>query len=222
MGAGGLLAEVDRPDPRGAQGGRRVETVGALILAAGTSSRMGRNKLVEPLGRDTVIGTTIAAAHDAALPVLVVTGHDAGRTRAALPANVLTVHAQDHADGMGASLAAGIRAVPPDWDAAIVMLGDMPLVEARLLRALAGAARDSGSICLPVHSGKRGNPLLWGRDHFAALAGLAGDVGGKAVLAERQEHIIEVDAPSDAIFMDGDTPDALDAIRQAYEARAPG
>ncbi|MHB9880278.1 NTP transferase domain-containing protein [Pacificimonas sp. ICDLI1SI03] len=214
MGIGGVLAEVERPDPREAAPDRAVRTVGALILAAGRSTRMGTNKLIAPLADGTVVGKTVAAAQSADLPLLVVTGHEAESTCAALPADIAYVHADAYADGMGASLAAGIRALPPEWDAIIIMLGDMPLVEPELLRSMIAAARDSSTIVTPVRDGRRGNPVLWGRDHFAALAGIEGDFGGKTLLAQRQEHIADVEAPSDAIFLDCDTPETLERIRK--------
>ncbi len=66
----------------------------------------------------------------------------------------------------------------------------------------------------PTWRGKRGNPVLWPRTHFARLAALDGDVGGKALLAEFAEHVIEVAVESDGILADIDTPDALAAARQ--------
>jgi CTP:molybdopterin cytidylyltransferase MocA len=99
------------------------------------------------------------------------------------------------------------------------MLADMPLVEASLLRALTDATQSRADIVVPAHDGRRGNPVLWGRDHFAALASLDGDIGGKPLLADRAALVRTVAAPSDAIFMDADTPAALAAIRAAFAAR---
>ena len=183
MGVGGLLAEADRPEPRSATRQRSVETVGALILAAGQSSRMGTNKLLEPLGGRPLFLHALEAAAAAGLPSIVVTGHQADRVAAALPAEMDKVHAAGHATGLSASLRAGIAAVPEGWDAAIVMLGDMPLVEPELLRALVAEARTKADIIVPERGGRRGNPILWGRDHFTALMDVEGDVGGKGVLA---------------------------------------
>jgi molybdenum cofactor cytidylyltransferase len=219
MGVGGLLADVERPDPRGANAERDVGKVGVILLAAGRAQRMGSNKLLEPLGDRPLIAHTLAAIADAELPLLVVTGHAADQLRPALPAGTQTVHAADHAAGIGRSIAAGIAAVPVDWDAAIIMLADMPLVEASLLRALTDAAQSRADIVVPAHDGRRGNPVLWGRDHFAALASLDGDIGGKPLLADRAALVRTVAAPSDAIFMDADTPAALAAIRAAFAAR---
>ena len=102
-----------------------------------------------------------------------------------------------------------------DWSAALVLLGDMPGVTAEHIGNLAAAA-GARRIAVPVHDGKRGNPVAWGRRYFARLRGLEGDVGGKALLAEFADDIVEVPVASDAIFMDVDTPEALAAARARY------
>ncbi|MGB3723417.1 MAG: molybdopterin-binding/glycosyltransferase family 2 protein [Pacificimonas sp.] len=214
MGIGGLLADAPRPDPRPARVAPPVRKVGALILAAGRATRMGANKLHEDLAGQPLLTRTVAAA--SALPRLVVTGHQAERTRALLPEGIVTIHAEDHADGLSASLGAGIVAIPPDWDAALIMLGDMPLIEPELIAAMTGAAKTQDDIVIPTFEGRRGNPVLWGRRHFPALAALEGDMGGKPVLAANPKHVREVGAPSASIFMDADTPAALDAVRAAF------
>ena len=217
MGPGGYLHEAERPDRAAAR--PEVNIVGAIGPAAGRWGRMGANKLGADFGDGTVLGASVAAARGAGLPVLVVTGHQAGEVRAALPADVATVHASGYASGLSASLAAGLGAAPADWDAALVLLGDMPLVEPDLLARMAGTAVHADDIVVPVHHGRRGNPVLWGRQHFAALQRLEGDVGGKAVMAAHEEQLIEVEAPTDAIFMDVDTPQALARARERLRLR---
>ncbi|MGB7405596.1 MAG: molybdopterin-binding/glycosyltransferase family 2 protein [Pacificimonas sp.] len=216
MGVGGVLADTARPEPRRAPPRKTIQTVGIVMLAAGRSSRMGANKLHEDLGGQPLLLRTLGIARAAGLPVIVVTGHEAARTAALLPEGATSVHAEDHGDGLGASLAVGIAAVPKAWDAAIVMLADMPLIEPELLRALVDAADAQSSIIVPRFDGRSGNPVLWGRSHFAALMRIEGDVGGKAILADRRADIVHVDAPSDTIFLDADTPEALAAIRRRF------
>lgn len=211
MGVGGLLAEAERPEPRAAAAGVPRLT-GAIILAAGRSTRMGgeHKLLADWRGRPLVAHVADAVAAAGLPPPLVVLGERAGDVRAALadrPAHFVT--AADHADGLSRSLAAGIAAAPPEWDAALICLGDMPRLEPELLRALATAP---GDVALPLWQGKRGNPVRWSRRHFARLQALQGDVGGKAVLADAAV-LTEIDAPSDAIHDDIDTPAALAALR---------
>ncbi|PZN96048.1 MAG: 4-diphosphocytidyl-2C-methyl-D-erythritol kinase [Alphaproteobacteria bacterium] len=213
MGAGGLLPEAERPEPRAAA----MPTpppgpVGAIILAAGRSSRMGgEHKLLADWQGKPLVAHVADAIAAAGLPApVVVLGARAAEVRAALgdrPAHYVV--AEDHAEGLSRSLRAGIAAVPPDWSAALVCLGDMPRVEPGLLAALAAAP---GDVALPVCDGKRGNPVRWSRRHFARLMTLEGDVGGKAVLADALT-LTEVPAPGDAVLDDIDTPEALAALR---------
>ncbi|WP_300538841.1 molybdopterin-binding/glycosyltransferase family 2 protein [Sphingosinicella sp.] len=214
MGAGGLLADVPRPEPRPkpAVGG----SIGAVVLAAGRSVRMGANKLLADLGGRPVLAHVLDAVKEAGLSAIVVTGN-AEAEIAALAGHYgfPSVHAARYAEGLSQSLTAGIAAVPEDWSAALVLLGDMPEVSAGHIASLAAAA-DANRIAVPAHKGKRGNPVAWGRRYFARLRGLEGDVGGKALLAEFADDIVEVPVESDAIFMDVDTPEALAAARARY------
>ena len=218
MGAGGLLPEAERPEPR-AVATRAPGVTGAIILAAGRSSRMGADhKLLADWRGKPLVAHVADAIAAAGLPApVVVLGARAAEVRAALgdrPA--LYVIAEDHADGLSRSLRAGIAAVPAAWSAALVCLGDMPRLEPGVLRALAAAA---GDVAMPVWDGKRGNPVRWSRRHFARLMALEGDVGGKAVLADAID-LTEVRAPSDAVLDDIDTPAAL-AARRARPSPLP-
>jgi molybdenum cofactor cytidylyltransferase len=232
MGLGGLLKEIaTRPQPREsepkADGPRRAPAIAAIVLAAGRSSRMGeRHKLLEPVaGKPIVRHAVEAAMASSARPVLVVTGHRAEDVERALAGCTVQMVASPHyKDGLSASLRAGIKALPPDVDGALILLADMPGITARHIDALisAFAPKEGRSIVLPVRAGKRGNPVLWGRDHFAELAALAGDSGARHLIGEHGERVAEVDLGSDAIFLDIDTPEGLAEARRAAGESTPG
>ncbi len=208
MGEGGLLPEAERPEPRAAPAAPAM--VGAVVLAAGRSSRFGdAHKLLADWRGKPIIAHSIDAITAAGLPPpIVVLGHAADAVRAALAGRAVRfVEAADWADGMGRSLAAGIAAVPADWDAALVCLADMPAVEPDLIAALAAAP---GEVVVPAWHGKRGHPVRWPRRAFAGLMALSGDAGGKALMA--QHSVTEVAAPSPACLADVDTPAALQAL----------
>jgi molybdenum cofactor cytidylyltransferase len=212
MGAGGLLPEAERPEPRASQQARAPARTGAIVLAAGRSTRMGGpHKLLSHWqGRPLVVHAVDAIAAAGLPPPIVVLGAEADAVRAALAGcDVSFVVAEDYAEGLAHSLRAGLAAVPAAWDAALVCLADMPRLDAELLARLAATP---GDVAVPVWQGKRGNPVRWSRRHFAALAALSGDVGGKVLLAGLATPPIEV-AGSDAIFDDIDTPEALAALR---------
>lgn len=190
--------------------------IGGVILAAGRSRRMGSNKLAAELAGKAVVAHVADAIAEAGLPpAIVVIGHDSDAVRAALAGrDVRFVTAADHREGMARSLAAGIAAVPANWAAALICLGDMPLISPDLIRAMAASA-DTGSILVPTFDGRRGNPVLWGREHFPRLQLLAGDVGAKALIAELRAQVEEIPWQDDSIAIDVDLPDMLMAVRQA-------
>jgi molybdenum cofactor cytidylyltransferase len=145
-------------------------------------------------------------------PVLVVTGHQHGDIEAALTGQpVRFVHADDFAEGLAASLKAGIAAVPADCAAAIVCLGDMPLVSTAMLDRLIEVydPEEGRTIIMPVFDGRRGNPVLWDRRYFADIAALTGDLGARHLLHEHAADIAEVAMDDDAVLRDFDTVDTL-------------
>jgi molybdenum cofactor cytidylyltransferase len=218
MGVGGLLQEIaSRPQPRDeAPPGLRAPHIAAIVLAAGMSSRMGVNKLLQEWrGKALLRWTVEAALASDARPVIVVTGHDATSTEAVLRGlDVVIVRNPAYRDGLSTSLRCGLSALPDLADGALVMLGDMPEVRANLLnRMIAGfSPADGRSICVAVHEGKRGNPVLWSRAFFAEMAAVAGDTGAKGLLAANEEQLCEIETGA-GVLRDVDTPEALARLR---------
>jgi molybdenum cofactor cytidylyltransferase len=197
-----------RPGPR----------IAAIVLAAGRSSRMApRNKLLELVGGKSIVARVAeAAVASGADPVIVVTGFEAPRIAEALcDLKVTIVHNPNFEQGMSTSLRAGLRALPPNSDGALVLLGDMPEVEGSDLEALmaAFAAKGRLAICVPVNCGRRGNPVLWGAAYFAEMMRISGDVGAKQLIAQHHERVTEVAVGSNGIFADVDTPSDLARLK---------
>ena len=222
MGVGGLLKEIPSRgqlrEPGSPNDAPRVPRITAVILAAGQSRRMGAtNKLLEEVDGAAMVHRVVAqATASQADTVLVVLGHEAEAVRAALADSSVTFTDSPHfADGLSASLKAGIAAVPVDSDGAIVLLGDMPAVTAGHIDQVIAAFNpvEGRSICVPTTRGKRGNPVLWGRDYFAEIDALSGDVGARHLIGAHADAVCEVALEDDAIFVDVDTPDALRAYR---------
>jgi molybdenum cofactor cytidylyltransferase len=222
MGVGGLLMEiVTRPQPRSAEETVR-RRVAAIVLAAGRSTRMGGpNKLLAEIGGKPLVRIAVQEALGSrARPVIVVTGHQHERVEAALKGLPVTiVHNPDFADGLSTSLKTGIAAVPPDADGAIVCLGDMPQVDAALIdRLIAAFDPERGAlVVVPTIEGKRGNPVVWSRRFFSALATLDGDVGARHLIASYPEAVSEVALSDRAALVDVDTPEAFDALKSEME-----
>ncbi len=218
MGVGGLLMEiVTRPQPREAEEapGRRIA---ALVLAAGRSTRMGGpNKLLAEIGGKPLVRIAAEQAlASQARPVIVVTGHQCEQVAAALGGlDVTPVHNPDFAAGLSTSLRAGIAALPPEVDGAVVCLGDMPDVSAALIDRLAAAfdPERGALIVVPTVGGQRGNPVVWSRRFFGDLAAVTGDVGARHLIGGYPEAVVEVALADAAALTDIDTPEALQAVR---------
>src|SRR5258707_1849583 len=219
MGVGGLLMEiVTRPQPRTAPDTEGNRNVAAIVLAAGRSTRMGgpHKLLAELAGKKLVRIATEQALASKASEVIVVTGHQSDLVEQALAGlKIKFARNPDFAGGLASSVKAGIAAVPANADGAIVCLGDMPLISARLIDQLIETfAPDRGHlIAVPVSDGRRGNPVLWSRRFFKELMTLDGDVGARHLIAKHAEAVAEVPVDGQSAFLDIDTPQALEAAR---------
>ncbi len=216
MGSGGLLKETGaRPLPRGKIAPAAPAQVAAIVLAAGRSSRMApHHKMLVPdaSGRAMVARVVDYVLASAARPVIVVTGHGAAEVEAALHGrDVIFVHAPRYTDGLSASLAAGIGSVPVSARAALICLGDMPLVTGAMIdRVIEAYDPDEGrAVVVPACRGKIGNPVLWDRRFFPEIAGLRGDMGARPLLARHAEHMATVELGDDAVLRDFDTVESL-------------
>ena len=230
MGVGGLLKDTEaRPLPRAKateaaapapKPQPRRPAVAAVVLAAGLSSRMApQNKLLVPDrgGKPMIARVVDNVLSSAARPVLVVLGHQPDLVRDALGGRPVTyVRAADYAQGLSASLKAGIAALPADVAAAVVCLGDMPLVVGRMIdRLIESYDPDEGRlIVVPTHNGKQGNPILWDRRFFPEILALSGDVGARFLLTRHAEAIAEVEIETDAVLRDFDTVESLATLPQ--------
>ena len=223
MGVGGLLKDVAaRPLPRAratakAAPAAAASPIAAIVLAAGRSSRMApHNKLLVPDrdGKPMIARVVDNALSSAARPVIVVTGHRAEAIKQALGGRpVRFVDAPDYAAGLSASLRAGIAAVPADAKAALVCLGDMPLVTGRMIdRVIEAHDVDEGrTIVAPTGNGKLGNPVLWDRRFFPEIAALSGDAGARQLLDRHAEAMATVEL-GEAVLRDFDTVESLETL----------
>ena len=222
MGVGGLLKEMTgRPQPRASAPDdvdvAKAPRIACVILAAGQSRRMGRtNKLLATIdGKPMVRWAAEAALASAADPVLVVVGHEAEKVRAALAdLPVIFVENPDYAAGISTSVRRGVAALKAGIDGVAVCLGDMPRISAGQIDRLIAAYDpvEGRALCIPTWRGKRGNPVLIGSRFFTELQEITGDVGARPLISQYPELICEVDMGDDAVLLDIDTPQALEAL----------
>ncbi len=195
--------------------GPRLE---AIVLAAGAGQRFGGAKLTAPWGGGKLLDGALAAAFAAPVRrVIVVSGADPAVEAAArlwaqargLADRLRLVHAQDHPEGMGASLRAGIAALARDRPGAFVFLGDMPLIPASVPPLLATALTSGVLAAAPAFNGKRGHPVLFAAALFPALARATGDAGAREVLADLGPRLALVDVADPGVIFDVDRPEDL-------------
>lgn len=181
--------------------------IAGLLLAAGTSSRMGKNKLLLDAGGEPLLRRTARRALAGGLdPLLVVVGHQADLARealAGLPCRIVLNPLYEQ--GIGTSLRIGIEALPHETAAAMVLLADMPHVSPEMIRTLAGRYR-AGRAPLVVSSygGVDAPPMVYDRSLFAELSAMTSHCGKQVV--KRHRHEAETVAWPAAALADVDFP----------------
>lgn len=190
-----------------------------IVLAAGSSSRMGRPKqLLDWNGRPLVRVVAEAALAATLDEVIVVTGSAATEVTHALhDLRLQIVHNPGFAGGLSSSLRVGVSALPPDAAAALVLLGDQPFVTVAIIEALTTAWRACHApIVAPVYNGVRGNPVLFDRAVFNELLAVTGDQGARAVVARDPVRVRCVAFDDDRPLLDIDTPEGYAHARALH------
>lgn len=165
-----------------------------LLLAAGAGRRMGRPKALLHDGDTSWLVRAVAALRDGGCDgVTVVLGAAAPEASALVPSGVDVVVADDWAEGMGASLRAGLRALDGSAaDGVLVSLVDLPDVGAAVVARVLAASRGHDSLARAAYDGSPGHPVLLGSAHWAGVAGSAtGDRGARDYLAGRDVVLVE-------------------------------
>jgi molybdenum cofactor cytidylyltransferase len=191
-----------------------------VILAAGVSNRMGRNKMLLDLDGESILRRAVQRAVAAGLdPVVVVLGHEANRARselAGLPCE--PVLNPDYARGVNVSLRAGIAAVPARARAAVVVLADMPFVTARMIETLVERYRETTApLVVSDYAGVNAPPILYDRSLFAELGAMEGEGCGKQVVKKHRSEAVAVPWPAEALA-DVDVPEDYERVKAALAA----
>ena len=205
--------------------------VGAVVLAAGQSSRFRAQggadptKLVAKLDGQPIVRRVVETALSTkARPIIAATGYARDSVAAALEGlDVELAFNPNFASGLASSLRVGLGALPHDVAGALVLLGDMPRIEPSLIDALIDAflARKDALAAIPLHEGRRGNPVLLGRGLFDAAMRLTGDEGARGLIgALSSGELVEVQASDTSTVFDIDTPDDL-AAAQSFRNGEP-
>lgn len=192
----------------------------AVVLAAGSSTRMGRNKLLLELGGETLVRRAVRSAAEAGLDeVVVVLGHEEPRVRAELAGLACTpVVNPDHAEGAGTSVHAGVRRLA-DADAMVFVLADMPFVTAEMIATLVERYREARPLLVVSRYGAvQAPPTLYDRALFDELLRIPGERGAKEVARRHEREAVAVMWPESA-RRDIDVPADYERARAALAGK---
>jgi len=191
--------------------------IGAVILAAGMSSRMGEIKQLLRLGGRTLLDQVIANVRASGVrDIILVLGHAAETIMEGMAArNLEVVVNRAYREGMGSSLRTGVSALSPEVTAALICLADQPFVRPETLEFLMDQYRKSSAqIVIPMCRGFRGNPVLLDRSVFPEVMALTGDIGCRAIFGSHLEGIDKVPVEDLGILLDIDSKEDFDRLSQ--------
>lgn len=194
--------------------------VTAIVLAAGTSSRMGELKPLLRISERPLLAHVLdSVRHSRVGHVVVVLGAEAERVRREVPLDEATVVVNpEYARGMSTSLRAGLHAAPARSEGYLIVLGDQPFVSPATMDALIERGRrDGAKILVPTFRGRRGNPVLVDRSLGAELERVRGDIGCRALFGHHPDELAEVPVEDPGILLDIDTPEQLARVREAVD-----
>lgn len=205
----------------------------AIILAGGTSSRMGaeRNKLLLPLHNRPVLAHVLEAALGSqARPIVLVLGYQTQIVREKLQHTlqknaIIIVENPSYQQGQSTSMQAGLRALltlsndyTKNIEAAIFLLGDQPMLTSTMIDGLLTLrAQTHKRIVLPLYQGQRGNPVIFALDLAPELLAVTGDEGGRGILKRHPDEIATLEMGEEAANFDVDTWEAYLKVQDLWQ-----
>ncbi|MFM1920247.1 MAG: hypothetical protein RLZZ303_1881 [Candidatus Hydrogenedentota bacterium] len=180
-----------------------------MILAAGDSTRMGRQKLLLPVGNERLIQRVVRTARDSQLdPIVVVTGRDHDALAPLIHGVATVVRNLDPSRGMLSSVRVALEALPEDVASVILFLGDQPACDSRQVRAL---VHTNGRIVVPTFDGRRGHPMKFSMEFRDEILARYDDAGLRGLLRAHASEVIEVPIDDPGVLIDVDTPEEYEA-----------
>lgn len=184
------------------------KNIGVILLAAGSSSRMGQSKQLLPVNGEPLLLRSIRVALDASLKnIVVVLGSEEEKHRAILGSlAVESIFNKAWATGMGSSLKAGLGHLiqrHPETQAALIMVCDQPNVSAKHLIHLITSFHESNrSIVASGYSGTMGVPIIFSKDHFSEILSLNDSQGAKKIIEKNKANVLMIDFPDGSTDLD--------------------
>jgi molybdenum cofactor cytidylyltransferase len=186
--------------------------IAGLILAAGESSRMGTDKATLAYRGRTFLEAIVQTLGEGAIErIVVVLGHHAGEVQRHVKiGSAQVVINPDYKSGQTSSLQVGLRSlIADDPEAILLCLVDHPAISAETVRRLVATFRQCGApVVIPTYQGRRGHPVLIGRQVFDELLQLACDAGADSVVRKYRPATQFVEVEDEGIVMDVDNPES--------------
>ena len=185
-----------------------TKPIGAIVLAAGFSSRFGSSKLLAHLSNGkSIFQQTVERIAEVFPDRLVVTRPEMAAQLQSLAQGTSILNFEHAEQGMGATLAFAAQQID-DWDGCLVCLGDMPFIETSTYRRIADNIT-ADSIVTPTFNSKMGNPAAFGKNFFTDLGALTGDTGGRKLTSIYPQAVRELQVSDPGILQDIDTLEEL-------------
>jgi molybdenum cofactor cytidylyltransferase len=190
---------------------QKKSIISTILLAAGESKRMGQPKQLMPLGQSTILEQTIDNLLNSMVSeTIVVLGYKAEEVKKAVadkPVKIAINSYYQH--GMSTSIIAGLYMVDTGARAVIIALGDQPFVDSQTINRLIEAFADNEKgIAVPVYQGRRGNPVIFDIRYKDELLRLKGDIGGRGIIKQHPDDVLEVVVDCKGVCVDIDTMDS--------------
>jgi molybdenum cofactor cytidylyltransferase len=202
---------------------RNNSRIGAVILAAGTSSRMGEAKQLLRLGGNTLLGQVLENVRGSRVnDIVLVLGHEAEKIKGMVSTvNLSVVINESYQQGMGTSLRTGLAALSPGVDAALIVLADQPFIHPETLDLLMDQYMQSNAqIVVPTYKGFRGNPVLLDRSVFSEVMALTGDIGCRSIFGNHLEGIVKQPVEDIGILLDLDSKEDFELMHDFHKGNA--
>ena len=181
--------------------------ISVLLLAAGESKRMGRQKLLLPFGTSTIIEQTVDNLLNSRVDeIIVVVGYRAEEVATKIDRKPLKIAVNPHyQQGMSTSIIAGLNLIDNNAKAVMIALADQPGITSKIIdKLIKGFRQDNKGIAIPVYQGNRGHPVIFSIKYKSALLKLAGDMGGRGIIERHRDDILEIPVDSKDINVDID------------------
>jgi molybdenum cofactor cytidylyltransferase len=192
----------------------KIKWVSAILLGAGESKRMSRDKLMLPWGEKTVLDhclDVLLRSETREVVVVVRSRSEEFEERinahpAFMRKKIKVVVNPDSSGGMSSSIRKGLESIHSKSEGVLIALGDQPLLKTTTINAIIHAfLHGKRKIAIPFYHNKRGNPVLFGRGYIRSLMRLRGDTGGRSVIETHAEEVVRVRTRSEAVIRDMDT-----------------